>query len=406
MSAGKFWKQGSQVLFDENIKYSGGITDGVIHDCNNGAGMKIIKETSENEYIRFIDSIEKSGYTRVYSENTYGMFNEFLKDRVKIYAYYLPNERCTRIIYELSVCTPQQSERDAQRKATKTKLHQLKLDYSEVDCGMSYIFETQSGSIFIIDGGSYGEQDSLYEYLTKIKPDGELVIEGWFFSHIHNDHYGCFVDFAEKYPHIRINAFYYNFPSLGREDSGNWDDVQGLIRFYETMEAIYPNVPNYKVHTGQTVCIDNLRIKVLMTHEDLYPMKALHVNDTSTIIMVEAEGQKIFFPGDTADGGSDFLIRNFREYLKADIVQISHHGFNGAKIEVYQLNAPEVVLWPTPQYCLLGDLKNRAPNRFLAYETGADQFVNDFGTVCLILPYKKGSISDNKDKFCEFKVLL
>ena len=35
-----------------------------------------------------------------------------------------------------------------------------------------------------------------YLYDNNVRPDGEIVIHAWYFSHGHGDHYGAFHDFA------------------------------------------------------------------------------------------------------------------------------------------------------------------------------------------------------------------
>ena len=48
--------------------------------------------------------------------------------------------------------------------------------------------------------------------------------------------------------------------------------------------------------------------------------------------------------------GVNYLIDEYGDALKADIVVLSHHGQNGASREFYQKVAPEIAIWQTPSW--------------------------------------------------------
>ena len=102
----------------------------------------------------------------------------------------------------------------------QTTLYQLELDYSNIDCGMSYVFHLQDGRFFILDGGycTPGEEDRLYDFL-KERCEGKPVIAGWFFSHAHDDHIGNFIQLINKYREkVVIEKLIYNFQSIDLPD--------------------------------------------------------------------------------------------------------------------------------------------------------------------------------------------
>lgn len=51
----------------------------------------------------------------------------------------------------------------------------------------------------IIDGGTVKDCDRLAALLGE-----NARIDGWFFTHPHHDHIGCFAALQEKYPHITV----------------------------------------------------------------------------------------------------------------------------------------------------------------------------------------------------------
>lgn len=106
-----------------------------------------------------------------------------------------------------------------------TLLYQLEMDQSLVNCGMSYVFRLKNGDWFITDGGYFtdGEEDRLFELLSSCG-NAKPRIRGWLFTHAHQDHIGCFINFIEKYSDkVIIDKLYYNFqPTHHRFATGSW----------------------------------------------------------------------------------------------------------------------------------------------------------------------------------------
>lgn len=72
-------------------------------------------------------------------------------------------------------------------------------------------------------------------------------------------------------------------------------------------------------------------------------------NNSSMIIKMQVNNKKILFLGDTGTESSEKVIKNQGENLKADIVQVAHHGQKGATEELYKIVKPEICLWPTTE---------------------------------------------------------
>ena len=68
------------------------------------------------------------------------------------------------------------------------------------------------------------------------------------------------------------------------------------------------------------------------------------------VIKVKVNHKKILFLGDTGTESSEKLIKGQGNNLKADIVQMAHHGQAGATEELYKIVKPEICLWPTPEW--------------------------------------------------------
>lgn len=359
---------------------------GESHYVNNGTVLYKYKDIGYDTYNDYCKSLLKSGYSQIkYNHSEYDV-TAFLKDNNLIFIYYLEKEKLLRIIYEPNAILPDK----ALLENGSCELYQLSLDQKEIDCGMSYVFKLCDGSFFIIDGGYFtkGECDRLYKFLCDHSND-KIIISGWFFSHAHEDHFGCFMDFVEQYSScVKVEKLYYNFPNMYIPASKNWKagNIASTERFYEVVNEYLPDVPHIKLHSGQKFNVRNAEIEVLATHEDLYPNKFKNFNDTSTVIRINVNGKSILFLGDTGDEMSKNLIHTYGEYLKSDIVQVAHHGFNGAKKKVYELIDAVTVLWPTADYCFDDNLKRRA-NKYLfkKSKTAREHIISGYGTKSIIL---------------------
>ena len=275
-------------------------------------------------------------------------------------------------------------------------LTQLKLDQSIVDCGMSYVFRLESGGFFLIDGGYFtpGEAERLLGFLRD-SCGGKPVVEGWFFSHAHQDHIGVFLDVIENHrDEIEIREMIYAFQPMDLPGTSegwriNSNDPATVKRFYEDVERYCRHIPVRRPHTGDVWHVGELTLEVLYTYDDLEGES--NFNDHSTVLRVECGGQGILFPGDVYYKGSKYLTEHKADRLKCDILQVSHHGYRGGTTEMYRAVGAFVALWPTPEYRLEEICKNE-PTRYLFYEAGIrEHYVSDLGNVSLPLPYRPGT---------------
>jgi len=284
----------------------------------------------------------------------------------------------------------------------QTTLYQLELDYRNIDCGMSYVFHLRDGRFFIIDGGYFtqGEEDRLYDFLKERCDGGMPVVAGWFFSHAHQDHVGCFINFLWKYrSRVTIEKLIYNFQPVDFSNiHGDWksSDPATVKEFYRTVDETCGGIPVITPHTGDVFQIGEITVEVLYTQEDLYPKKAAF-NDYSTVIMTQVCGQRILWLGDIYKQGSRILLRKKKGSLACDIVQVAHHGFGGATRALYAKTRARVALWPTAEYCMekITCARNNKANAFLLNNV-QEHLVSGHGTVMLPLPYQIGTaVSQN-----------
>ena len=175
-------------------------------------------------------------------------------------------------------------------------------------------------------------------------------------THEHGDHYNVFQRFLKKYGNqsdFRMDYFLFN--AVSESECYNSNNPSNGIR--KNLAQMNDNVKNgfkyIKVHTGQTFYFANMKLEILYTHEDTYPKGLEYFNNSSTVFKTtfmngSAEGDTGIWTGDLERIGSRRLRAMWgREGMKADMVQVAHHGWNGVEAELYDLISPEIVWFPS-----------------------------------------------------------
>lgn len=285
------------------------------------------------------------------------------------------------------------------------KMVQLEPDQSIVNCGMSYIFMLGNNSFFIVDGGYFtpGESERLYSIL-KENSNQKPTIKGWLFTHAHQDHIGCFMDFVLSHINdIEIEKLLFNFQPIDLEKAnGNprqkSNDIATVKEFYDILESHCKHIQIVKLHAGDRIEIDKLTIDVLYTCDEILPLE-VSFNDYSAVTKISIENQSILFLGDIQENGSKWLIENKKSELKSDFLQVSHHGFNGATKELYESIDFKTALFPCPDY-EFENKKNSIVNSYIL-DKAKEYYVSGYGSQEFEFPYKINTAKQNKKQFSE-----
>ena len=215
---------------------------------------------------------------------------------------------------------------------------------------MSFIVRTGGGKLIVIDGGF--REDARYLLDTLVRLGGPRPeIELWLLTHPHLDHVDALLEiFSGPHP-LYVKRIYSRFLSyefyLANDFEGCTDAK--TTREFNGFAAAHPHIC-HTFEKGQRFTVDSVEIAVLHVPEDQsLPMNA--INNSSVVFRLDAEGQRILFTGDLGEEGGDRILATVpREELRADFVQMAHHGENGVKKSFYEAVAPKACLWPTPQW--------------------------------------------------------
>ena len=211
----------------------------------------------------------------------------------------------------------------------------------------SYVLKTSGGRVIVIDGGCTGDAPYIRGFLGAL---GNHV-HAWFISHPHSDHVDAIIDILNNPCDITIDKIYGSLPQeswVEKYEPGVLATIQALYK------ALQKSGHNYIEHElGQVIFIDGVRFEIigiknleLTVDADFSP-----VNNQSVVMRVTDDSKSVLFTGDLGGGGGDKLLNSsYRDKLRADYVQMSHHGQHGVYETFYQAVRPEYCLWPTPHW--------------------------------------------------------
>jgi hypothetical protein len=365
--------------------YSGGTKSNSLEmDCGNGLSgngektyMTIVTGTSASNFSSFQTKLKNAGYT-VKSEWTIqsnsskpNSFGSYLSPdgSCKVYTYFLPDYSETRIIVDTQSHTvegyqyvPQTGKTVEPKMAmwgVNVNTANIKKTNEWMNCGGMIVIRMSDNSLFLYDGGDneqWGDEacDGFLEFCRELTGTAEgekMVINTWFMSHAHKDHYKGFYRFINKYhEHFDLKNVMY---TIDKERTGNNFDITGLTGL---LSKVYPDVRYYKPHTGEAVDICGVTLDVIYTLEDRFvpnssnkliidtdnqggtyrdglykdeATKTYDFNDTSTVIRITFEnGVNAVLYGDSTRAKSIYKTIYPTSYLKTDIMTVPHHGHN------------------------------------------------------------------------------
>ena len=207
---------------------------------------------------------------------------------------------------------------------------------------MGYILKTNN-KVIVIDGGTKDDAENLKLHINKY--GGK--VDYWFMTHLHDDHLGAFTEIV-KDENVEISNIY---ASLNDKE---WYRVNEPSRFdfsEELLDILNDEKIKNKVHSpdlNEKLTIDNIKVEILgIRNPEIVENPG---NEQSMVIRFDTYKSSMIVLGDTGVKSSEKLLNNQKEKLDCDIVQMAHHGQNGATRELYQSISPKICLWPTPEW--------------------------------------------------------
>ncbi len=256
---------------------------------------------------------------------------------------------------------------------------------------MSYVIKTKQGSLIVIDGGTAGDALYLLKYLKALGQDANRpVVEAWFLTHLHSDHGDAFAEIMAKFKSVvTVRNVYAHLPSHAVLDRLTGREKQEA----EKLEQVITSLPEgmlHVVHTGESIRVDDITFDILHEPDETVTHNVL--NNSSLVFRMKVDGQRCLFTGDIGRETSTRLVQQYGAALKSDILQMAHHGQNGATREFYQAVNPKICLWPTPDWLWTnrdgnGSYQTLEVRRWMQELKVERNIVSCFGTSYLVFPY-------------------
>jgi len=208
---------------------------------------------------------------------------------------------------------------------------------------MGYMLETNTGKLIMIDGGLPDDSSHVEEKL--LEKGG--VVEAWFITHAHDDHYGVLVELI-KSGKVIINNIYVSFNSEEWYKTYNPDKYDSIKNMLDLLDSEDVRDKVHEVNLREEIAVDNLFFKILKIKNPEYTENP--GNNQSVVIKVSNNIRSMIFLGDLGSEYESELLNNNIDEIEADAVQMAHHGQAGVSEEIYKAINPTMCFWPTPDW--------------------------------------------------------
>ncbi|MBO5212864.1 MAG: hypothetical protein J6B60_04910 [Clostridia bacterium] len=214
-------------------------------------------------------------------------------------------------------------------------IQQTNMTYKQ---SMGYVIQTKSGHVLAVDGGAIGNEDELERIIKSVGGHVDL----WLITHPHDDHHDSVIALLSRNTDITVDRIGSSIISNEWGESlNNAVDARELADWNEFVPSIKDK--HFEIKEGQSFQLGSMRIDVLSdTNPDL-----LNFNDQSRVFRLSEDGFTMLILGDLgSEAGRRLMAKGYD--LRADAVQMAHHGQGGVDEAFYQAVNPKYCFWPTP----------------------------------------------------------
>ena len=372
--------------------YAGGVMEGVV-DCADDNQMIYITDTTADEFKAYCSTIAQGGVYTLYTEReaANNLFATYAGKDHNIHTYFNAAEKETRIIIEPASALPPRAEDTTtanDKYEPAVRMVGLEYNYSGDaynQIGLMLMFRLPDGRLIVVDGGGYYDKNAsiLYKNLQEMAPDkNNITVAAWVLTHAHGDHTGGFIKFTNTYgSKIKVERVIHNF--LTKEQYAYVNDYGRDDQARVAAMSIADEV--IKAHNGQLYHFGGATMEILYTYDDFLPGELPYHNTSSLVFRISMGGQTIMVLGDAYTLSNNIMSKMYGNYLQSDIVQVTHHGYQGGTVQVYNLINAATAIWPGGKQNF-PKLSERTENAHVV-KMSRDLYVAGSDVITLTLPY-------------------
>lgn len=240
-----------------------------------------------------------------------------------------------------------QSSRQTMSEKENTTEEWIITQYGRNDINLSFytIYNAEKGLI-VIDGGWTEDAAGVREVINELGG----YVDAWILTHPHQDHIGAFNLLYTELEGITVEQIYTVDMASPEEciETAPWDSVDAYNQFLD----LDIDKLTY-LYAGDTLQICGLEFEILSTYdENVNNLSKDFLNDGSMMFKVTNESESMLFCADVGINMSNFLIDQYGDTLKADYLQMAHHGYGGLSDEFYRAVSPQIAFFDAPDWLM------------------------------------------------------
>lgn len=328
-------------------------------DAGHGSKIYIANNANSTHFSKYVAALKSAGFTQYTTNKLHtNEFATFVTKEQIVNVMFFEAKSVIKVVVDprSTFGLPGLKGEEVYAKPTvATEFVQLGMKQvsGSSENGMGYIVKLSNGKFVVVDAGfawdSGGGGNSgrfIVDTMKKMQGNNEKpVIAAFIITHIHTDHAGGFMGLANACANqVIIEKLIYNQPSDAQMNavsnmSGRKSWVPNAINKLKNAGSLKSVV---KAHPGQQFFIAELTITVLGTIdviEDSNHTKMKNGNDSSVVTIFEMHGGKVLLLGDAEPQESKIIrdiyggMGNKNSVLKADFVQVAHHGYGNTNTD-------------------------------------------------------------------------